>query len=295
MELLPPPHVLRDVRGASAVALGGADLPRLLSAAARAPQLPARPGPVLRRRRRLLLRGPPAARQSRVRGADLSHVRRAGLRRLVPSVYIEFCLYYRLEGDTGGVRGFDSASTRDGRPVLFRELMSVISSWYSSRSESAWRSFSWQLRVSSRSSSLSAASTAFARRGVRARRLGPAAAARLLEVPPNRPARSSACARAQARPRRGGAALEVRPRGAPPRLRALVRLLDRQKLLDELRHAPLLGGAQVRERAALRRRRRRRLGARGRDDLGEGGHAGFRSVGSRVDLVTLMARSGFSA
>ena len=50
-------------------------------------------------------------------------------------MYIEFCLYYRLAGDTGGVRGFDSASTRDGRPVLFRELMSVISSWYSSRSE----------------------------------------------------------------------------------------------------------------------------------------------------------------
>ena len=141
------------------------------------------------------------------------------------------------------------------------------------------------------------ASTAFrASGGVRARRLGLAAAARLLEVPSYRFRALERLARARKLGLgRGGAALEVRLRRAPPRLRALVRLLDRQELLDELRHAPLLGGAQVGERAAL-------------GDGGGGGSAReaattlaraamrFRSVGSRVDRVTLMdgARARFS-
>ena len=132
--------------------------------------------------------------------------------------------------------------------------------------------------------------------GVRARRLGLAAAARLLEVPPNR----FRALERLARPRelglgRRGAALEVGLRRAPPRLRALVRLLDRQELLDELRHAPLLRRAQVGERAALRGGRRRRLGARGRDDLGEGGHGCFRYMGPRVGSVTTSTASGDDA
>ena len=269
-------------------------MPRLLSAAARAPQLPPRPGPILRRRGRMLLRG--AAPQDRLRRADLSHVRRAGLRRLVPSVYIEFCLYYRLEGDTGGVRGFDSASTRDGRPVLFRELMSVISSWYSSRSESAWRSFSWQLRVSARSSSLSAASTAFrasaaSARAVSAWRLRRASSrSRLIGYARSSASRAHASSATAAAARRSRSACVARHRACAPW--CAFSAANRWTSFATRRFSVALRSASV---PPLRRRRRRRLGARGRDDLGEGGH-GF-SITTRRPRTQWHARraSGFSA